>query len=276
KSFIKMFATKEQKAQMTVTVPTEYSNIDINSSGFVYGTVAVYDRENFSENMLIHKLNPIGNDIPERNGYASPMGDVDYRIDEETGEYLTSKLIDIKSFENQFYSVLDERNGRVFTYSEDGFLLFVFGALGQNLGQFKKPSAIEVNGNNFYVTDSEMNYIIEYQLTDYGSNIKNAVLAEGDMEYEKADEYWGKVLQNTAKSSFTYNRIGMSALKNGDYSQAMKYLKLAENRADYSTAYKYVRDTFFDKYFSILAIVLIGVILFIIFIKIIKGRRNKQ
>lgn len=274
--FKTMFSTAEQKEKMTVTVPTEYSNIDINSTGFVYGTVSVFDRENFDESIFIHKLNPIGNDILNRNGYASPMGDVDYEIDSETKTPLTSKLIDIKSYEDAFYSVLDEEKGRVFTYNEQGYLLYVFGSLGDNLGQLTKPVALEVSNDNYYVADFEENHIVEYKLTEYGYNIKMAVLAEQALEYEQAEEYWNKVLLNTSKSYFAYNQIGTTALKNGNYEEAMQYLKIANNQANYSVAYSYLRDNLITDNFTLIAIIVIVVVIVLIARKIIKVRRKSK
>ena len=275
-AFLKLFATEEQKAQMTITVPTEYSNIDIDARGFVFGTVSVFEKNNFNETIFIHKLNPIGNDILDRNGYAAPMGNADYEVDEETGEYKVSRLVDIKAYEDEFYSVLDEENGCVFTYNNDGFLLYVFGAKGDHLGQLTDPTALEVSGDRYYVVDRGMNCIVEFSLTDYGYNIKQAVLAEGELEYEKADEYWGKVMLHTAKSYFTYNRIGTSALKNGDYENALKYLKIAENKESYSLSFGYLRDRFFSDHFTVIAIVVILTAGGVIAIKILRNRRKKQ
>lgn len=274
--FITMLSTAEQKEKMTVTVPTEYSNIDINSKGFVYGTVSVFDRENFDESIFIHKLNLIGNDILNRNGYAPPMGDVDYDIDSETKTPLTSKLIDIKSYDDAFYSVLDEEKGRIFTYNEQGYLLYVFGGLGENLGQLTEPVALEVSNNNYYVADFAENHIVEYRLTEYGYNIKMAILAEQALEYEQAEEYWNKVLLNTSKSYFAYNQIGTTALKNGDYEEAMQYLKIADNQVDYSVAYSYLRDNFITDKFTLIAVTVIVVVILLIAIKIIKVRRKSK
>ena len=38
-----MVATKEQRAQMELFVPTEYSNLCLDSEGFIYATISTFE-----------------------------------------------------------------------------------------------------------------------------------------------------------------------------------------------------------------------------------------
>lgn len=134
----RFFATEEQKKRTPLVIPTEYSSNDIDDKGFVYGTVGIIDPKDFSDTMFIHRLNPIGDDILRRYGSVAPMGDAEYTIDKETNLFLPSMLTDICVQDSGIYTVLDRRLGRVFTYDFNGQLLYVFGALGHSLGQFKR------------------------------------------------------------------------------------------------------------------------------------------
>ena len=79
--FWKSLASEEQKKQMDLVIPTEYSGIDVDAQGFVYGTVSAIDSAHYQTNMFIHRLNPLGVDVLGRSGFSDPMGDVKVEID---------------------------------------------------------------------------------------------------------------------------------------------------------------------------------------------------
>src|SRR5690606_26121815 len=124
--FWKMVSTQEQKNKMIMFTPTEFTNLDINDEDFIYVT----NGDEWGDN--IKMLNAQGGDILRRNGYFKPMGDIRYFADEGK-----SRLIDIDVGDSEMYSVLDGKRGRIFTYSGDGHLLYIFGGLGNKLGEFK-------------------------------------------------------------------------------------------------------------------------------------------
>ena len=150
--FWKSIATEAQKAAMTLTIPTEYSSLDIDAKSFIYGTVSAIDTDNFSSSMFIHKLNPIGTDVLKRNGFSDPMGDVKYIKENENGIPDISKLCDVSVQDNGVYSVLDSNKGRVFTYNDAGELLYIYGGIGENLGTFGNPIAIDVTADKHSTT----------------------------------------------------------------------------------------------------------------------------
>lgn len=46
--FWKMISTEEQKKQMETFVPTEYNNVTIDESGFLYSTIGTLDSDEFT------------------------------------------------------------------------------------------------------------------------------------------------------------------------------------------------------------------------------------
>ena len=274
--FLKSIATEEQKAAMSVTVPTEYSSLDIDSNGFVFATVSVFDKTNFSEDIFIRKLNPLGNDILQRDGYTSPMGDAKYETDEDTGEQLLSQFIDIKSDKAGIYTALDARYGRVFTYNRQGYLMYVFGGMGDSLGQFSSPVAVECDGNNYFVLDQYCNWIVTFSTTEYGTLVKDATVAYDERDYEKSDELWKEALKYTGKSQVAYNQVGKALLKNGEYEEAADYFYISENRESFSACYQRIRTAFIDRWFGIFLLVLLVFIVALTILKKIFKRRRKN
>ena len=271
---VRFFATDEQKERMSLIIPTEYSSNDIDSKGFVYGTVGIIDPDNFDESMFIHRLNPIGDDILNREGTTAPMGDAEFVIDEKTNQYLPSMLNDVCVKDCGIYTVLDRRFGRVFTYDDDGNLLYVFGSLGTSFGQFKIPVAVDSFGDNFAVLDSELSQIILFEPTEYGKLITNAVKSAYNRDYDGACDYWMQTLKFTSKSELSYSGVGDAMFNQGDYEQAMVYYKLGNNRKYYSAAFEQYRIIFLDHYFSIIIAAIAVIIVLLIALKIYKKKHR--
>ena len=137
-------STPQQRAQMALFLPTEFSSIDVGPDGLIYGTVL----GDAGQQQAIRLLSVSGMDILRREGVIPPMGDFG------PGFYRSpSRLIDVVGRENELYSVLDATRGRVFTYDGSGNLLYVFGAIGDQLGTFRSPRAIEAFGDLILVLD---------------------------------------------------------------------------------------------------------------------------
>lgn len=119
---------------MLLFIPTEYSGMDIDEAGFIYTTVATNtdsDMLRFIENgdgelAPIRRLNSKGKDVLLRIGKLPPAGDIQFPMT-ATRAGNASRFIDIAVQDNGLYSALDSTRSRVFTYSSDGDLLYVFG-----------------------------------------------------------------------------------------------------------------------------------------------------
>src|SRR5690606_6786141 len=69
----KRLSTREQRSQMVLFVPLEFSNLDVDSDGFLYTTTS-----EVNSNEPIKRLNPSGVDILRREGFFPPKGDLEY------------------------------------------------------------------------------------------------------------------------------------------------------------------------------------------------------
>ena len=66
----KALSTQAQRERMDLFIPTEYSNVALDSEGFVYVT------NNSGQTDPVRRLNAMGQDILIRNGYEPPVGDL--------------------------------------------------------------------------------------------------------------------------------------------------------------------------------------------------------
>ena len=193
----------------------------------------------------------MGNDVLKRLGNTQPMGDAQYDFDGK-GLPLISQFEDIAVKDSGMYAALDKRRGRIFTYNSNGELMYVFGGLGANLGQFGTVEALDTLEDDFLVVDSKYNWIVRFRPTEYGKILTEAVRNFYQRNFGQTDELFAESLKYTVKSQLAYDGIGRSLIKSGDYQKAMDYLFLANNRASYSEAFEYVRKIWVDNNFGII------------------------
>ncbi|MFC6331846.1 hypothetical protein ACFP56_04360 [Paenibacillus septentrionalis] len=262
----KMLSTKEQRSQMVQFTPTEFTNLDINDEGFIYAT----NGDQWGEN--IKKLNAQGNDILRREGYFSPRGDVRYRSAEGP-----SRLIDIDVGDSEIYSVLDSKRGRIFTYNGDGHLMYVFGGLGNQLGEFTMPIAIERVGDDMLVLDKALGEITIFKTTAYGRTLNEAVRSYYRGDEEAAFQRYLETINMNANLEFAYSGIGKALLRQGNYKEAMKYFKESYDNKGYSKAFLLYRKEIMRAYFPTIMTSIVGLLLvLIVWRKVRKWKGGKK
>lgn len=276
--FWRSIATKSQKEAMSKIVPTEYSNIDVDSGGFVYGTVSAIDTsKDFDGTMFIHRLNAMGTDVLKRNGNTAPMGDVLYSQDKDTKQWNISRFADVAVSDNGIYSALDSYKGRIFTYSSSGELLFVFGGIGDTLGTFGSPSSIDsTEDNRFIVLDKKYNQFVVFAPTEYGTLICDAERYNYQRDYDESKRLWFEALKYTSKSELVFGKIGQLYISEGDYKNAMKYMKLAGERTGYSEAYQNLRRMVMNRWFGVCMGVIAALAVGIILVKRLLRRKKRS
>ncbi len=236
--FWRLFSTKEQRARQQQFIPTEFTNIDIDEDGFVYAT-----NLDSTGSQAVRKLNPKGIDVISAtyNSKYTLAGDMGFKSSKDSYQG-ASKIIDIKVRENGIFSMLDSNRGRIFTYDNEGNILYIFGGMGTQEGTFYSPVAIEAYGERIYVLDSFRKSITVFVPTQYGSYINEAVGLRYDGDEAKAVEVWKKVLALDSNNEMAYSGIGKAYLSAGDNEKAMYYLKMGMNQDFYSIAYKRYRN----------------------------------
>ncbi len=233
--FWRKIATKEERSNSQLFIPTEFTGIDIDPDGFVYAS-------NIDANGLqgVRRLNPRGEDVIKK-GVSGNLGG-DLQIDGTTDYAGPSQFTDVVYRENGIYSCLDRRRGRIFTYDHEGNLLYIFGGMGSQSGTFQMPVAVENIGSDMVVLDANNANITFFKETEYGRLINQAVGLRYDGDEAEAVALWQRVLELDENNELANTGIGKAYLTAGDYEQAMKYLKLGMARDYYSVAYKRYRN----------------------------------
>lgn len=230
-------ATKEERANQVLFIPTEFTGIDIDPDGFVYAS-------NIDATGIqgVRRLNPRGEDVIKKGENGNVGGDL--WIDGTTDYAGASQFTDVVYRDNGIYSCLDRKRGRIFTYDHEGNLLYIFGGLGTQNGTFSMPVALEDIGGKLVVLDATRAEIIAFEATEYGKLINEAVALRYDGDETAAVAIWERVLELDENNELANSGIGKAYLTAGDYVSAMHYLKLGMNRDYYSVAYRRYRNSF--------------------------------
>lgn len=262
----KQFSTKEQRARMELFVPTEFNNIFMDHKGFLYVTTDVIDaleltnviktRDDSDKCTPIKKLNSMGTDILKRNGHFAPVGDI--LLDDRGSIDGPSQIIDVVVDENDIYSILDRKRGRIFTYDFEGNLLYTFGEIGNKAGAFKTPIAIEKVGERILILDFGTNQITEFKPTEYGLMINDALMDYRKGYYDQSADKWEQVLVMNANYELAYVGMGRAAYRNGNFKEALEDFKLGNNHKGYSKTLKLYRKEIIEENFAFIMIGLIG------------------
>lgn len=249
--FWRRFSTEAQLNSMIQYVPTEYSNVAIDGTDFVYGCIRALDpedlkaaasaRDNSGSVSPIRKLNPSGQDILRREGTFPPVGDLDG----------SSQIVDVALGENGVYTLLDGERGHLFVYDNDGNLLTVFGEKGNGAEAFMTPVAASYLGDRLLVLDAALAQIYVFSPTAYGGQMLDAVELTFTGKFEESYASWEAITEQNPAFSQAYSGVGQSRMLAKDYEGAMMYFKLAGDRTNYSRAFEYARKEKMETIFSI-------------------------
>lgn len=267
----KKISTKAQREKMVLFIPVEFKNMDLDEEGFIYTTTPQR-----SGTFSIQRLNPAGTDVLRREGYWPPYGDLETSA---VGAYKGfSQFVDIQINDVGMYSALDANRGRVFTFDEDGNLLYVTGMRGNKKGTFKTPVAVERLGEQLIVLDRDLQQINIYEPTQFGRSVNEAVKLHFAGKEEQSAEAWKQVLKLNTNYDIGYIGIGKALLRQEKNKEAMEYFKLGMSRKYYSKAFaRYRKDVMREQFGTVMTTLLLLVVVFIgfrTFRRMRKGRLN--
>ena len=274
--------TKDQRKSTTQFVSTEFNNLTVDGDGFVYVTtssiaetlqqLAIISKA--STNAPVKKINTSGTDIMKRNGFFGPGGEV------FDGSVLAdpigaSKIVDVAVGPYGTWSIIDAKRSKVYTYNENGDLLFVFGDKGAQVGNMQSLSSISYNGTSIVLLDNTQNTLSIFKRTEYGDLLLNALYYEDQRQYDVAAGVWEDIIQRNSNFDAAYIGIGRALDRSGQYKEAMEYYKSAYDTEDYSTSFQSYRKDWISKYIWVLPLVLIAVILLYRFFFKYANKTNK-
>ncbi|MBE6709692.1 MAG: hypothetical protein E7579_01085 [Ruminococcaceae bacterium] len=278
--------TEEQRAQSEEYVSTEFNNITIDKDNFIYVTTssiaesdqqgAINSKSKASDYAPVKKLNASGSDVMKRNGFYPPSGEV--RITNVSTASITgaSKIIDAAVGPEGTWSIIDEKRSKVFTYDDNGNLLFTFGDKGTQTGNIDSIEAVAYQGSTILLLDKTNDNIITFRRTEYGDLLLTALEHDNNRQYDATIDDWTEILKRNNNFDAAYIQIGKALYRQGEYEEAMDYYKSAYETENYSEAYKEVRKQWANKFFWIIPIVIVVVCILIAKFFGFAGKVNKR
>ena len=262
--FWRNFQTRAQRQQSIRAVSTEYNNISIDDEGFVYVTTSSIDpgqqysaiTDKGSAYHPVKRLNPQGADVMRRTGFSCPDGEVNLMM-VRSGVKGPSRIIDVAIGPEGTWSIIDEERQRVFTYDEDGRLLFVFGDEGQYFGNIQSVQAVVYQDTKLILLDKTASSFTIYKRTAYGDIIISALANQRNREYDRAVGDWKEILKRNNNSDLAYIGIGKSLYRDGYYEDAMRQFRFAHDLKSYSKSFQAYRKLWIENNVIIIPIFLI-------------------
>lgn len=271
-------------------IPTEFSNLEIDSQGFIYTTIkansfqdtfqAIQSKTQDSVKAVMC-INSAGQDILRRYGMIPILGDVNWTLatdteDSQSADKKSSTFEDIAVDEAGCYYVADSQRSRIFAYDNDGNLLYAFGTSGTENGNNMNPTAIVCFGNQLVVLDSGSNKLSVYAPTAYGKAIKSAALAYSQGHYQESLKKWQSVHKFNGNLTLAYVGMGKSYYRLRDYENAVKYLTLANEKTYCSKAYAELRKEVMADWFWAIFVIVVIVIALLFFLLLRNNKKKKE
>ena len=285
--FWRRISTDQQLKRMNDFVPVEYNNIALDEEGFLFVTLAPSDLAQVEAELrgaapdekgaLVRRLNMLGSDILDRDGYGPPSGDYDvFDVSADATYTGVSKIVDVACGENGTYALLDNNRKHIFVYNNEGYLLYAFSGPDVTAGGVRTPSSIEMGGGYLYVLDAGSNAILAFRLSAFGKAVNDALSAENAGEFTLAGEKWQQVLDMSGGYDLAYRGLGKTAYQQKDYKTALAHFEACGDGAWYSKAYMQLRKDFIARYTAPFLAAAIGLAAVIAAVKISRRIRKKR
>lgn len=271
----RMFQTDDQRELTEANISTEFNNITIDDKGFIYVTTstisdsdvkkAIKNKSKEGDYAPVKMLNQSGDEVMARNGFWPPSGEIDLSGTAASGATTgVSKIVDVAVGPENTWSIIDENRQRVFTYDDNGNLLFAFGDKGSQLGNLTSIEGITyMSDGTMLILDATDDNFTVYQRTEYGDILIQALANQNNRQYDQAKQDWEEILKRNSNFDAAYIGIGDALYRNGQYEEALPYYEAAYDTQGWSDSYKEIRKEWIAKYvllIPVLVVVIIGAV----------------
>ena len=247
------FLSKEQRALRAKATPVNYSNLSIDSDGFIYTIKAEAFQK--TEKSVVQCLSYNGDNILKEIEYG------DFEVDQLTNyhERTETTFVDVGTDKYDNMYILDSGRGRIYQYDKNGHFTSAFGGIGSYDGTFTNPSSLIVNDTDILVSDERENFIQIFKPTVYGLKVFEAYSINDTNRLEDRKKAWDEVLKLNSNNISAYYEIGTVYDEMGEYKAAMDAFKVAGAQNEYSKAFQSYRKDFMNK--NLVLIIAIAVLI---------------
>lgn len=235
----RVILTDAQRAQMLSNIPSTPTNLHIDEDGLIY-TVTQGDQD-----ASLKKLNIAGKNMLDSDPYWA-----DLPAAVTTGQYHNMLVAD--------------SDGYIYEYNEEGDLLFMFGGRDdgrQRIGLCNKVEAIAVDDSDrIYLLDSDKRQVHIFAPTEFTDLLHESLYLFSKGRYTESKEPLEKVLQMNSMFDYANQAMGHAYLQEENYTEALKYFKLAKSFDGYSDAYWEVRNIWIRNYLVTAVVVIVALV----------------
>lgn len=233
----RLILTDAQRAQMLSNIPSTPTNLHIDEEGLIY-TVTQGDKD-----MALKKLNIAGKNMLDSDPYWA-----DLPAAVTTGQYHNMLVAD--------------SDGYIYEYNEEGELLFMFGGRDdgrQRIGLCNKVEAIAVDtSDRIYLLDSDKKQVHIFTPTEFTNLLHEALYLFSKGRYTESKEPLEKVLQMNSMFDYANQAMGHAYLQEENYTEALRYFRLAKSADGYSDAFWEVRNIWIRNYLVMAVAVIVA------------------
>ena len=273
-AIMRRFQTQEQREQSAEITSKELNNIEIDKDGFLYVTTSSIDpamqqsaiKPGSTDNDYapVKKLNSSGEDIMKRNGFYPPSGEVSVATAATAEIKGASVIVDAAVGPEGTWSIIDQKRSKVFTYDDNGNLLFAFGDKGDQVGNVAQVCGITYQGSKIILLDNQNDCFVVYRRTEYGDLLLNALKNDNDRKYNEAINDWTEILKRNNNYEIAYVQIGKALYRDGKYEESMQHYESIKETTEWSKSYAEIRKDWANKYFWIIPIIIVAVFILVV------------
>lgn len=269
KSFITdLFSTDAKRASSIRALPYQFTDFAVGPNDFIY-TVTSTSNEVTSVGQ-VKKLNPGGKDVLKKENFNF-ADDVSRLAKPES-----LKSIDVD--EDGFFYLLDSGDyNRIFWYDKESNLICIFGGGSSRQSQkglLTLGGSIAVNGDDIVVSDPVSKNITVFSITEYGKLVRNTQLDTLNDNFEETVDNWKEVIKADVNNQLAYKGLAKAYYTLGDYDNAIKFSKAGADSETYTDAFVKIRTAFLEKYFALIFLGIIAVVVAIFIYLRIKNKRK--
>ena len=214
--------TDEQRAKMVSNIPATPTNLTIDEKGLIY-TVTRGNKDD-----TLKRLNIAGTNM----------------LHNTDGTYAdTPTAVAAGNHDNVYVA---DQQGYIYEYNNKGEMIFVFGGPddgSQRVGLSTMVSGIAVDKqDHIYVLDSDKAQIQIYSPTEFTDLLHNALYLYSKGRYTEAKEPLAEILKMNSMFDYANKAMGHCYFREENYSEAMRYARLAKDNVGYSDAYWEIRN----------------------------------
>lgn len=283
--------TDAQYETLSSNNPNQFTNLIIDDRNLIYATAKPDSNATVAQQM-IKLINTSGSDVLKRNGYVKPDGDVKYSQFVKPAITGPSIFVSIDSNDARIYSALDQTRGRIFTYDDEGNLLYISAEKGSLANTLQTPVSLKYFNNNqgdeyVLVLDQGSKSLLVYETTEFGKLVNEATSLYLNNKIDQAKLVWEDVVKMNSNYELGYIGIGKSILRDANsendkdlqlakYKEAMEMFELGHDKKYYSDAYKQYRNILIKDNFSIMMTGFVLVLAFTVTLKVFKAKQKKE